>query len=198
MKPDTFYNLYFADETRGFYMMRKFYHKYADLLSRSEFPSFDDFRNQIYINLSDLNLDRATKTKEGYCIGAIKIQCRVQLEKALKEKVMLSESQMKREPEDNLSPIERQPDDQSNNPEEQFNVSDLFREITLFRLQLRDVEKKVLNHLIDGMERPEMAKDLHLNTNTLDTHIRRIRLKLIAFLEERGFKTELKSRIKRP
>jgi len=196
MKPDKLYKLYFADETRGFYMMRKFYHKYADLLSRSEFPTFDDFRNQIYVNLSDLNLDRATKTKEGYCIGAIKIQCRVQLEKALKEKVMLSESQMQRNSEDTSSPINRRTDHQSNSPEEQFHISELFREITIFRMQLRDIEKKVLNHLINGIDRAEMAQDLDLNTNTLDTHIRRIRLKLIAFLEKRGYETELASRIK--
>ena len=197
MDPDSFHNTYFADGTRGFFIMRKFYVKYADLFHDREFPTFDDFRNQIFINLSDLDLSNVRKSKEAYCIGAIKIQCRELLEQAIDAKKRLSESDLKRNPDDPDRDLDKQPDETAPTPEKIQGGRVLLREIALFRTQLRPLEKDVLNGLIDGDTRDELAHRLQLNMNTLDTHIRRIRLRLLKFLEKRGYDSLLAGRIKR-
>jgi len=197
MSSKQFYRKYFAEETRGYLIMRRFYFRYADLFHKREFPQFEDFLNQIFVNLSDIDLERARKSEEGYVIGAIKIQCRMLLERAVERKSVRSESERSQPGNEDRRSLQHQPDEKTTSPEETFSGNLLLREIAMFRSELRPVEREVLNSLIDGKARNEIAQTLELKMNTLDTHIRRIRLRLMEFLERRGYESSLFERITR-
>ena len=86
MNSTELHNTYFTPDTRGYKILRKFYAKYMDLFEKTSYTDFNDFLNQIYLNISRIDFNKEIQNKEAYTIGAIKIQCRVQLDKAIKYK----------------------------------------------------------------------------------------------------------------
>ena len=53
--------------------------------------------------------------------------------------------------------------------------------------QLQRHSQITLNNLIDEIPRKEIAEKSNINMNTLDTQIRRLRIKMVAFLKDAGF-----------
>ncbi|MEJ2615244.1 MAG: helix-turn-helix transcriptional regulator, partial [Ignavibacteriaceae bacterium] len=66
-------------------------------------------------------------------------------------------------------------------------TKELFNHINTFKFQLKQNEVKLLNYLIDEKTRYEIAEEINLNLNTLDTHIRRLRIKFSRFLRKSGY-----------
>jgi len=85
---------YFPRETRGYKIINRFCYKYKDLFERTAFPNFNDFINQIFLNVSSIDFSRDIKNFDAYIIGTIKIQCRAQLDKAIKMKNLIAESRL--------------------------------------------------------------------------------------------------------
>jgi hypothetical protein len=79
----------------------------------------------------------------------------------------------------------------STNPAHSLAFSELMREINLFKTQLSQNDILILNSLIDEKSRSEIANTIHLNLNTVDTLIRRLRIRLTRHLKSQGFQSDL-------
>jgi DNA-directed RNA polymerase specialized sigma24 family protein len=183
---------YFSNNTRGYKIINRFYLKYRDLFIKTIFTEFEDFRNQIFLNISGIKLSEEIKNEEAYIIGSIKIQCRVQLDKALRRKKEKPESQFNNSliEEDGISITENLADSLPD-PHEMLEGEEVFNSLNTFKLQLNTVEKELLNNMIEEKTRIEIAEAKNLNMNTLDTHIRRLRIKLFTFLKENGYEYKM-------
>ena len=157
---------FFAFGTRGYKITSNFYNKYSDLFKKTLYQSFKEFSNQIFLNISNIDFSKDIRNEEAYIIGTIKIQCRVLLDKAIKSKKIIPESQLN--------------ELQNKEPEESV-------------INQRTVNKKIelLNHLIDEKSRYEIAGEINININTLDTHIRRLRIKFSKFLIKLGYTDQI-------
>ena len=188
---------YFYPGTRGYNIQKNYYVKYRDLFSRFLHLEFDDFLNQILLNVSTIKFSDDIKNIEAYIIGTIKIQCRVQIDKAIKEKnrANLQLSVPDEETEDEHSSNSNIP---TSGPNQEIDVDtqELFRAINLFKLTLKSSENDVLNSLIESVSRKEIAERLKINLNTLDTQIRRLRIKFLTYLEDQGYSFEIFKRFK--
>ncbi|MEO8399254.1 MAG: hypothetical protein ABI550_05480 [Ignavibacteriaceae bacterium] len=189
MDSSDIHNIYFTSETRSYKIIRRFYSNYNDLFKNTLYPDFNDFLNQIFLNISRIDFNKEIKNKEAYIIGAIKIQCRVQLDKAIRAKKVTAESRLKKLPESEdeenitLKIIKFSP-----GPDDAFEAEEILNKINDFKLELKNNERELLNFLIDETPRAEIAEMQKLKINTLDTHIRRLRIKLFAFLSKNGYK----------
>jgi RNA polymerase sigma factor (sigma-70 family) len=181
---------YFVKGSRGYTIITRYYSKYQDLFERTIFSDFNDFINQIFLNTSGINFNKEINNPEAYIIGTIKIQCRVQLDKALKIKKIIPESRLNKDDIDG-EPVTYKLASSDNNPAEVFDNQEIFVHLNLFKLRLKEREKKLLNNLIDEKSRKEIADELGLNFNTLDTHIRRLRIKLADHFQNLGYSSEL-------
>jgi hypothetical protein len=190
---------YFTNNTRGFKIIHHYYLKYHDLFIKTIFTEFEDFRNQIFLNISSIKITDEIKNEEAYIIGAIKIQCRVQLDKAIRSKKEKPESLLNEswENEDGISLTEQLLAEMPS-PYELLEGEEVFNIINIFKLQLKKEEKDILNFLIDGKTRLEIAAEVNTNINTLDTHIRRLRIKFFTFLKENGFNYEMFKKYDKP
>ena len=68
---------------------------------------------------------------------------------------------------------------------------EIFNNINIFKLQLNKEEKILLNNMIDEKSRLEIAEESNINMNTLDTHIRRLRIKFFSLLKEKGYEYQM-------
>jgi len=59
---------------------------------------------------------------------------------------------------------------------------------------LRESERYLFNSLIDDIPRKEIAEKRNQNLNTVDTQIRRLRIKFLSFLREEGYTFEMFSK----
>lgn len=196
MKPQEINKLFFSKGTTGYSIMKKFFLKYHDLFSKSEGLGFNDFLNQIFLNINSIKLSDDISNPEAYIVGAIKIQCRVQLDKAIKTKNIYNtkpNSQADEEQEDFLQGF---PTNEPG-PEELFELQEMFNVISYFKLSLSTQEVRLLNFLIDGSSRMEIVEKTSSNLNTLDTNIRRLRIKLMEYLQDKGYSSETFKRIKK-
>ena len=148
---------YFSNNSRGFKIINRFYLKYRDLFSRTIFVEFEDFRNQIFLNISGIRLTEGINNEEAYIIGAIKIQCRVQLDKAIRSKKEKPESRM------NETLVEGEGISFTENlsadlpdPHSILEGEEVFNCINVFKIQLTAEEKTLFNSMIDGKTRKEI------------------------------------------
>ncbi len=180
---------YFSNNTRGYKILNRFYLKYRDLFSKTVFTEFEDFRNQIFLNISGIKFPDDVKNKEAYIIGAIKIQCRVQLNKALKYKNEKPESQLQNNgeiiSEDGISITDQAPNFLPD-PQQMLEGEEVFNIINIFKLQLNTGEKVLLNNMIDEKTRTDIADE-----NSLDANIKRLKIKFFAFLKEYDLNYEM-------
>ena len=183
---------YFSNNSRGFKIINRFYFKYRDLFARTIFVEFEDFRNQLFLNISGIKLTEGITNEEDYIIGAMKIQCRVQLDKAIRSKKEKPESRLNDTlvEGEGISISENLPADLPD-PHIILEGEEVFNCINIFKMQLQAEEKRLFNSMIDGKTRQEIVEEQNINMNTLDTHIRRLRIKFFAFLKEKGYDFEI-------
>lgn len=181
---------YFTKGTRGYTIISKYYYKYQDLFEKTIFPDFKDFIHQIFLNISGINFTEEIKNPEAYVIGTIKIQCRVQLDKSIKLKNVIPESRLLKNNETEEVLTFKLPS-QGNNPVGLLDTQEMFIQINMIKLQLKQPEKDLLNLLIDETPRLEIAGELNLNLNTLDTNIRRLRVKIAEYFKNLGYSSDL-------
>lgn len=188
MKPEDIFNTYFKPNTKGYKILYLYFSKYRDLFERTIHFEFNEFLNQIFLNVSGIKFSEDIKNAEAYIIGTIKIQCRVQLDKALK---------IKRRKQSEIENIENDEDEEkylfenipTKEPDPHNNVEadEIFNIVNFFKLSLNIRERDIFNSLIDGISRKEIADKKKQNLNTIDTQIRRVRIKFSAFLKENGY-----------
>jgi DNA-directed RNA polymerase specialized sigma24 family protein len=189
MSPEELNNKYFSKETRGYNIISRYYYKYHDLFKKTIFPDFNDFINQIFLNISGIDFSKGIKNFEAYIIGSIKIQCRVQLDKTLKMKNTVAESTLLSGDKEN-EPITFKIPSKTNNPEDILDIQEMLYHISLFKLQLKQREIHLLNFLIDEKPRNGIADEMQINLNTLDTHIRRLRVKMADYFKKLGYSSD--------
>jgi len=176
---------YFAKGTRGYLIISRFYYKYHDLFEKTIFTDFNDFVNQIFLNISGIDFSKEIRNLEAYIIGTIKIQCRVQLDKSIKMKNVVAERRIEKYEEE--EPVVFEIPAKGNDPEELFDLQEVFLHLNLFKLQLKQSDVDLLNYLIDEKSRQEIADETQLNFNTLDTRIRRLRIKVADYFKNLGY-----------
>ncbi|MFA5834461.1 MAG: hypothetical protein WDA22_13370 [Bacteroidota bacterium] len=171
--------------TDGYVIISRFYSRYADVLSRANFTDINDVVHEVFLSLSKSDV-RDVRDLEHYIMRAIKLQCWSLLDKAIKVKAIGSKTE----------PIDRDEDQQkihynrTTNQAEQLTAlegNELLIQLSLFKLRLTMQELRLLNFLIDEADRSEIAKTTGMNLNTLDTNIRRLRIKLAEYLKSLGY-----------
>jgi hypothetical protein len=170
LSPKEISEKYLTPGTHGHKILRVFYTKYRDLFARTLHHEFDEFRNQILLNISSINFSEEIKNVEAYIIGTLKIQCRVQLDRALKIKNRTGHQQEagNSETEEEESFYEKIPS-ANPGPLENLESQEIFTAVNVFKLTLKSSEVDLLNFLIDGIPRIEIAEKQKMNLNTLDT-----------------------------
>ena len=189
-------NTYFLPNSRGYNILRNYYNKYKDLFIKTIHPEFDDFFNQVFTNASSIKFTNEIKNFEAYIIGTIKIQCRVQLDKAIKTKSRTQNQQSLPSDEDETDLITNIPSEHPN-AQKIMEQQEIFVAVNLFKLTLSEAEKELINYLIDEIPRLEIAERRSMNLNTLDTQIRRLRIKFLKYLEDCGLTIEMFSKLKK-
>lgn len=187
MTPRELNKIYFSRNTRGYNIIYKFYHKYYDLFYSTCNISYNDFLNQIYLNISNIDFSKDIKNVEAYITASIKIQCRVQLDRSIKLKKIISESKLKKEENESNSILEINSERKEISPAEILEGSEILQNISLFKFSLNSNEIELLNYLIDEKTRKEIVENTGMNINTLDTQIRRLRIKFYNFLKKLGY-----------
>ncbi|MEP0861686.1 MAG: sigma-70 family RNA polymerase sigma factor [Ignavibacterium sp.] len=192
MNPEEIQKKYFNPGTNGYKILHYYYNRYKDLFTNTIYPELDEFINQIYLNICNITLWEKIKNPKAYIIASIKIQCRVQLEHALKMKKRRQNEikiETNTEEEDNsnykISQIAAENTFSTVEADEIFNI------VNLFKLSLKENEKLLFNLLIDNISRKDIAKMMNKNINTVDTQIRRLRIKFFSYLKKNGYFYEI-------
>jgi DNA-binding CsgD family transcriptional regulator len=192
MSPEEIASRYFYPGTRGHIILRNYYAKYRELFVRTLHHEFEEFLNQILLNVASINFSGEIENLEAYIMGTIKIQCRVQLDRALKLKSrMFKEPESTKEKSEEEESFHEKTPSANPDPQEELEGGELFRAVNIFKLTLKSSEVDLLNSLIDGVPRKEIAENHSLNLNTLDTQIRRLRVKFLEYLKNRGYSFEM-------
>lgn len=188
MNPEKILETYFKPGTKGYKILFFYFSRYRDLFRKTIHQEFNEFLNQIYLNISGVNPSEEIKNMEAYLIGALKIQCRVQLDLALKMKNKLQKEKENIEDKTGIenSALNNLPAEEPG-PHARVESVEVFSIVNTFKLSLKDWERDILNSLIDEIPRKEIAEMKNQNLNTIDTQIRRLRIKLSSFLRENGY-----------
>jgi hypothetical protein len=148
---------YFSNNTRGYKFLNRFYLKYRELFAKTAGSEFEDFRNRIFFNISGMKISEDLINQEGCVLGAIKIQCRTLLDKAIKSK---PETRLhKRDQligEDGIS-ISETSTDVIPQPHEIPEGEEVFNTINLYKLRLKKGERDFLNNIIDEKIKTEIG-----------------------------------------
>ena len=193
MNPEDIQKKYFNPGTKGYKILSYYYTHYRDLFVKTIHSEFDEFMHQIYLNVSGIRFSDEIKNAEAYIIGTIKIQCRVQLDLALKMKKMRQIEINDKSDDNEVSVLENLPNKELD-PHSKVESSEVFILINVFKLSLSKPERMLFNSLIDDIPRKKIAKKWDQNLNTVDTQIRRLRIKLLTFLKDKGYSFEMFSK----
>ncbi len=178
---------YLLEGTAGYAVIRKFYLRYADILPQTSLYDVNDVVHEVFMSLSKTNFTQVQNI-EHYVMRAIKLHCWSILDKAIKRKSVIVSSvekenkDGKEKKDERILPFTR--------PDEsliELEGMELLSQVNLFKTQLNSTEVRLLNLLIDETERGEIAKIFGFNLNTLDTNIRRLRMKLAEYLKSIGY-----------
>jgi DNA-directed RNA polymerase specialized sigma24 family protein len=179
--------MYLNEGTAGYTIVRKFHMRYADVLATTNLIDLNDVIHEIFLSLSKNNFDNV-RNLEHYIMRAIKLQCWSLLDKAIKQKAFIANTDSRNVNDGNQN--DEEPHFPNSNTNEQLQIlegTELFIHINLFKTRLNLKEVQLLNLLIDETDRSEMAKSMGFNLNTLDTNIRRLRIKLADHLRNLGY-----------
>lgn len=187
MNPEDMLNIYFKPGTKGYRILYFYYTRYRDLFVKTIHPRFDEFMNQVYLNVSGIRLSEEIKNQEAYIIGTIKIQCRAQLDLAIKMKNRKQkENEIMEKDDEDRSFLDSIPGKEPD-PYSKLESTEVFSIVNVFKLSLKETERYLFNALIDDIPRKEIAERKKQNLNTVDTQIRRLRIKFLSFLKENGY-----------
>jgi len=179
------HQMYLSEGTGGHAVIRRFHQKYSDVLARVGVSDIDDIVHEVFVSLSRTNFDQVQNI-EHYLMRAIKLHCWSLLDKALRHKSMTAEN---RDEPLNDDAVGEHNAPRTNHPDQLTTLEgvELLTYVNLFKTQLSARDSRLLNLMIDETERSDIAKLLELNMNTLDTSIRRLRIRLAEFLKNLGY-----------
>lgn len=183
MTPETLHDRFFKEGTPGRRLIRGFYTKYRSLLEYWQPASLEDVVHEVFVSISGADF-RQVSNIEHYVLRAIKLRCWALADRASRRKATVVTSSIGHEPEGGEPEHGNTP---GPGPAEWLDSNDLMAHIAAFKCQLKPQDASILNMLIDESPRDEIASKLRLNINTLDTHIRRIRLRLATYLRGLGY-----------
>ena len=187
MNPDEMLNIYFKPGTKGYRILYFYFTRYRELFMKTNHHQLDEFINQIFLNVSGIRFSEEIKNLEAYIIGTIKIQCRVQLDLAIKMKNRKQkENENIEKDNEDKSVLDNLPGKEPN-PHSKLESTEVFSLINIFKLSLKESERDLFNSLIEDVPRKEIAEKKNQNLNTVDTQIRRLRIKIFSFLKEKGY-----------
>ncbi len=186
MDSRTLHTEYLQDGTAGHAIIRKFYGRYSDVLVTTSLIDINDVLHEVFLSLSKTNFENV-QNLEHYIMRAIKLQCWSLLDKAIRQKAIVVKNEGNQEGVSNENNLDHSLFASHNEQLQEIEGSELFVQINLFKSQLKKNDIRLLNFLIDETERPEIAKILGINLNTLDTNIRRLRIKLADHLRGLGY-----------
>ena len=185
MDSKTLYRNHFQNGTPGYTLIRNFYIRYADLLRYASLIDLDDIVHEVYASISRTDFTKV-RNREHYIMRAIKLHCWSLIDKSSRMKQHRGASQI---PEAQINGTDDtwMTSGAEADPVESLQERELLVHINLFKEAIRPAEAQILNHLIDMTPREEIARSLNLNLNTLDTQIRRLRIKLVRYLSPMGY-----------
>ncbi|MDP1676305.1 MAG: hypothetical protein Q8L88_05510 [Bacteroidota bacterium] len=186
MNSQTLHTEYLQEGTAGYAIIRKFYARYSDVLVTTSLIDINDVLHEVFLSLSKSNFDNV-RNLEHYILRAIKLQCWSLLDKAIKQKAIVVKNEGNQEGGNNEKNLDQQLFTAHNEQLQEIEGSELLVQINLFKNHLKENDIRLLNFLIDETERSEIAKILGINLNTLDTNIRRLRMKLADYLNRLGY-----------
>ena len=184
MDKKKFHREFLQQGSAGYAVIRRFYSRYADVLVHSTIISVDDVVHEVFISLSKTDFTRV-KDVEHYVLRAIKLHCWSILDRSIRLKGLVETRRGDDESSDQDAVISKlaRPGNQTTEVE----GSELLALVNLFKAQSARNEAQLLNLLIDETPRSEIASTLGLKMNTLDTNIRRLRIRLADFLKGLGY-----------
>lgn len=185
MNSHQFHERYFKEGQAVHRIVHLFYKRYGDILSRAQVDDASDLLHSVFLALSRIDLS-AVRQERNYILRAAKLHCWSILDRAMRQRRVSTSLQTGQA---DPKPIRNERSDQAH-PEHAVTGLELADLINQFKLELRPQEVQVLNALIDEVPRQEIAAALQLNVNSLDTLIRRLRMKLSHFLREAGYDSE--------
>jgi DNA-directed RNA polymerase specialized sigma24 family protein len=177
------YSEYFKEGTGGFAIIRRFYRKYADVLGYIQCAHINDVINEVFLSLTRTDFQHV-KDEQHYVLRAIKLHCWSLLDRAIRVKALVQRGRETNAEGDIVG--NREVPGGTDQHAEHEGV-ELLAWMNLFKTQVSTHEARLLNLLIDETPRVEIATELGLNMNTLDTHIRRLRMKLADYLKTLGY-----------
>lgn len=187
MDNNTLYKKYLEQGTIGYAVIRAFYSRYADVLARAGMVHVNDVVHEVFVSLTKIDFSQV-QNADHYTMRAIKLHCWSILDKAIRFKTLAPE---RREAADRADADSlRQKDIQGPGSVDhlsEFEGMELLASMNLFKSHIGTSEARLLNLLIDGIPRSEIASTLGLKMNTLDTKIRRLRVRLADFLRSLGY-----------
>ena len=192
MDNTTLHKEYLRQGTAGYAVIRRFYSRYADVLATSGAITIDDVIHDVFISLSKTDFAKVNNA-DHYLLRAIKLHCWSMLDKAIRMKAVMATSAISDEDDERSSDRANQPIHRTEHHSPLEGV-ELLAKINLFKAQLAPSDTQLLNLLIDETPRAEIATLLRLKMNTLDTNIRRLRIRLSNFLKEMGYSYEVLER----
>jgi DNA-directed RNA polymerase specialized sigma24 family protein len=181
----TLHQKYLSQGTPGYAIIRRFYLKYSDVLAKGNVVDINDVVHEIYVSFSRTDFHQIQNV-EHYVMRAIKLHCWSMLDKSIRLKALAAEPPIHRDNDDEPSERDVVAAEESDHLTVLEGI-ELLSYVNLFKAELSARDSKLLNLLIDETERSEIAKLLELNLNTLDTTIRRLRIRLAEFLKNLGY-----------
>ena len=168
----------------GYAVIRRFYSRYADVLVHSTIVSIDDVAHEVFISLSKTDFTRV-KDVEHYVLHAIKLHCWSILDRSIRLKGLVETRNADDDSSGQDAVISKL--SRPGNQITEVEGSELLALVNLFKAKVASNEAQLLNLLIDETPRSEIASTLGLKMNTLDTNIRRLRIRLADFLKGLGY-----------
>lgn len=168
----------------GYAVIRRFYSRYTDVLAHSTIVSVDDVVHEVFVSLSKTDFTKVQNV-DHYVLRAIKLHCWTLLDKAIRLKGLVVENTNEVDADKTVLGASKS-DPSADHPTE-LDGMELLAFVNLFKAQVGIKEARLLNLLIDETPRSEMATLLDMNMNTLDTKIRRLRIRLVEYLRGLGY-----------
>ena len=181
MDNQTLHQKYLREGTAGYAVIRRFYSRYTDVLARSTIVSVDDVVHEVFVSLSKTDFTKVQNV-EHYVMRAIKLHCWSLLDRAIRLKALVVENTNDLDSDETVKGATSYVD----HPTE-LDGMELLARVNLFKANVGLKEARLLNLLIDETPRSEMAALLGLKMNTLDTNIRRLRIRLAEYLKGLGY-----------
>ncbi len=185
MDKTVLYKKYFADDTTGSRIIRKFYFTHHQLMIQNSYIDFNDLAHDIFLNISKIDFEKV-KNEQHYIHRSIKIQCWAVLDKIYSKSGVITPETRLTNDRTEFSLSETPSGDPD--PHGLMESDQLMVTIARFKRTLPSEEMNILNTLIDehNIALVDMARRFHLNENTVRTKIRRLRISFEEYLRKNG------------